>query len=204
MPAVPGGRPARPAGQRSERVCRRSPSGIPPLVLPDFPSGSTMAPVRPSAPADAAFLLFPFPPTPGRRPRWPPGGAALTCTCPRAGTASTVAHPLRSCLRAARRSGLTSPTQVRTAPRPPGHTTANPETHHPGQAAEPSAADTTRLQSPRGREQLHEINRWIEAHRHAWAGNTNSAIPCIGMGSVGRGHMSPAFEAVATRQVNSP
>ena len=67
MPAVPGGRPARPAGQRLAGVCRRPPAGIPRLALPDFPSGRTRAPARPRAPADAAFPPFPFP----RGPRPP-------------------------------------------------------------------------------------------------------------------------------------
>jgi hypothetical protein len=61
MPAVPGGRSARPAGQLSARVCRRPPSGILRLVLPDFPSGKSKAPARPRAPADAALSLFLFP-----------------------------------------------------------------------------------------------------------------------------------------------
>ena len=67
MPAVPGGRPARPAGQRLAGVCRRPPSGIPRLVLPDFPSGRT----RPRVPACTALSLFPFP----RSPR-PPSAVA--------------------------------------------------------------------------------------------------------------------------------
>ena len=61
MPAVPGGRPARSAGQRQAGVCRRPPSGIPRLVLPAFPSGRIRAPARPRAPAGAALLPFPFP-----------------------------------------------------------------------------------------------------------------------------------------------
>jgi hypothetical protein len=65
MPAVPGGRPARPVGQRPAGVCRRPPSGIPRLVLPDFPSGRARALARPRAPADAAFPPFLFPRRPG-------------------------------------------------------------------------------------------------------------------------------------------
>ena len=81
MPAVPGGRPARPAGQRpgTAGVCRRPPSGIPRPVLPAFPSGRIRAPARPRAPARAAFPLSRFPAAPGRRPPWPAGrGPDLT------------------------------------------------------------------------------------------------------------------------------
>ena len=61
MPAVPGGRPARAAGQRSAGVCRRPPSGIPRSVLPAFPSGRIRPPAGPRAPARAAFPPLPFP-----------------------------------------------------------------------------------------------------------------------------------------------
>jgi hypothetical protein len=61
MPAVPGGRPARPAGQRPAGVCRRPPSGIPRPVLPAFPAGRT----SPRTPANAALPPFPFPCSPG-------------------------------------------------------------------------------------------------------------------------------------------
>jgi hypothetical protein len=65
MPAVPGGRPARPIGQRPAGVCRRPPSGIPRPALPDFPSGRTGPPARLCAPADAALPRFPFLRSPG-------------------------------------------------------------------------------------------------------------------------------------------
>jgi hypothetical protein len=61
MPAVPDERPARPAGQRLAGVCRRPPSGTPPLVLPAFPSGRIRPSARPRAPANAALPPFPFP-----------------------------------------------------------------------------------------------------------------------------------------------
>jgi hypothetical protein len=67
MPAVPGGRPARPAVQWPARAYRRPPSGIPRPALPAFPSGRT----GPRAPARAAFPPFPFP----RSPRPPPAVA---------------------------------------------------------------------------------------------------------------------------------
>ena len=64
MPAVPGGRPARPAGQRPAGVCRRPPSGIPCPVLSAFLSGRTRPPARPRAPTHAALPAFPFPRSP--------------------------------------------------------------------------------------------------------------------------------------------
>ena len=65
MPAVPGGRPARPAGQR--------PAGsVPSVTVRDpapgpagLPLRQDRAPARPRAPADAALPPFPFPRSPG-------------------------------------------------------------------------------------------------------------------------------------------
>ena len=73
MPAVPGGRPARPACRHQGRPLpppatagqrRRSPPGTPRPPLPAFPSGRAGPPARtrPAAqPARGAFPLLPFP-----------------------------------------------------------------------------------------------------------------------------------------------
>ena len=83
-------------------------------------------------------------PRPG--PHHPPPAPGMA---PRA----RVDEPLRSRLRPARRSGLTSPEQV---PNPNARQGTPPHspTKDPGQAAEPSAAGKTRPQSPHQREQL--------------------------------------------------
>jgi predicted DNA-binding transcriptional regulator AlpA len=63
MPAVPGGRPARPAGRRAVGPGRRSPPGIPRLLLPAFPSGRAGPPARPR-PAGPSLV-------PACAPAWP-------------------------------------------------------------------------------------------------------------------------------------
>ena len=69
MPAVPGGRPARPAGRRPTRLGRRSPPGTPRLLLPAFPSGRAGPPARPRPAAGPSVIAahipgWPISPTP--------------------------------------------------------------------------------------------------------------------------------------------
>jgi len=92
MPAVPGGRPARPAGRHqgrlppppaTARARTRSPPGTTPRpALPAFPSGRAGPPASPAAqPGRGAFRLSPFPRAgrPGQPPAADgPGGADLT------------------------------------------------------------------------------------------------------------------------------
>jgi hypothetical protein len=77
MPAVPGGRPARPAGRQqgrlplppaTARACTRSPPGTTPRPpLPAFPSGRAGPPASPRR-AGRPRGLSSFPVPPGRRP----------------------------------------------------------------------------------------------------------------------------------------
>ena len=73
-------------------------------------------------------------------------------------------------LRAARRSGLTSPEPVRTPHGPHGHPNPDPEPRNPGQAAEQASGRTpapgiTRklLVQESSRKRATGIGRWIEA-----------------------------------------
>ena len=122
MPAVPGGRPARPIGQRPAGQRRRSPPGTPRPALPAFPSGRAGPPARtrPAAQlARGAFPLFLVP----RAGRPGPGPAVAIPTGAGLDAAGGAERP------SSRTHGRAAPgnaNRSRPAPRYPGRSTRNP------------------------------------------------------------------------------
>ena len=70
MPAVPGGRPARPAGCWPTRPGRRPPPGTPRPLLPAFPSGRARPPARPRPAAGPCVIAAHSPGWPIARAPW--------------------------------------------------------------------------------------------------------------------------------------
>jgi hypothetical protein len=75
-----------------------------------------------------------------------------------------MAQPPRSRLRAARRSGLTSPDQVRT-PMPPGNQPSGPDPRPPDKPHHRERQENHALKALTDENRSHEISRWIEAKR---------------------------------------
>ena len=104
------------------------------------------------------------PPRPGRRrrPHRPPRPrphhpAPARGLAPRA----RVAEPLRSRLRPARRSGLTSPEQVRTPDARQGNTAPSPQTKPPDKPQNRQRQEKHALKAITDENSSHEISRWI-------------------------------------------
>ena len=161
----------RPAGSPAIRGFRRERR-----VAVDRGHGAQPGPRRrrPGQPALREGPGRDHPPRPDRRRRphrpprpRPPHPAPARRLAPRAG----MAEPPRRGLRAARRSGLTSPEPVRTPDGPRGHPNPVPEPRNPGQAAEqasgrtPAPGFTSRklLVQESSRKRATGIGRWIEA-----------------------------------------